>query len=279
MLKDATVEMLREKTGLNIDRKEVQKGGVIKSALIVMIREELGLTIYESNFDDCTSDEDVLERFTNMVNSHSCDEIANDVKQLRGYLNADNIKNNCFVSLLPRVNDDIKARCYVKEFMDLVAIVKLNMPYGVANLTRNNDLYSEEDVWMWAENNTAENSIMLDLNELLVNAGEDIDKYDNQSSIAVVSNYNKFYGAGTIFSEATRKKIKMFCDNKSIDKAVIIPSSIHEVIILNKENVDLEDINGAINSVNSQVVAEEDILSNHAYIYNVKEDKIYIQEM
>ena len=109
MLKDSTVEMLREKTGLNIDRKEVQKGGVMKSALIVMIREELGLTIYESNFDDCTSDEDVLERCTKMVNSHSCDKITNnDIKQLREYLNADNIKDNCFVSLLPRVNDDIK---------------------------------------------------------------------------------------------------------------------------------------------------------------------------
>ena len=164
MLKDSTVEMLREKTGLNIDRKEVQKGGIMKPALIVMIREELGLTIYESNFDDCTSDEDVLERFTNMVNSHSCDEITNnDIKQLREYLNADNIKNNCFVSLLPRVNDDIKAHCYVKEFMDLVAIVRFNMSCGVANLPRNNDLYSEEDIWMWAENNTAENSIMLDL--------------------------------------------------------------------------------------------------------------------
>ena len=275
MLKDATVEMLREKTGLNIDRKEVQKGGVMKSALIVMIREELGLTIYESNFNDCTSDEDVLERFNNMVNSH--DKITNnDIKQLRECINADNIKDNCFVSLLPRVNDDIKSHCYVKEFMDLVAIVRFNISGGVANLPRNNDLYSEEDVWMWAESNTDKNVIMLDLNELLINAGEDI---DSQPSMIAISNSNKFYGAGAIFSETTRKKIKMFCDNKGIDEAVIIPSSIHEVIILNKENVDLEDINGIINSVNSQDIAEEDILSNHAYVYNVKEDKIYMKEM
>ena len=49
---------------------------------------------------------------------------------------------------------------------------------------------------------------------------------------------------------------------------IIIPSSIHECILLDKDRMGVDEINGMIQSVNSDIVKAEEFLSDYALIYN-----------
>ena len=48
---------------------------------------------------------------------------------------------------------------------------------------------------------------------------------------------------------------------------VIIPSSVHECIILDAESVNDNDINELINEVNASCLKADEVLSNHAYYF------------
>ena len=50
----------------------------------------------------------------------------------------------------------------------------------------------------------------------------------------------------------------------------VLPSSIHEVIVIPMENANFseEDLTQMVQDVNGECVNAEEILSDHAYIYN-----------
>ena len=52
------------------------------------------------------------------------------------------------------------------------------------------------------------------------------------------------------------------------DEVIIIPSSVHEVILLPIEMKDkVDEINAIIQTINKTMLAPEEILSDHAYLY------------
>ncbi len=76
---------------------------------------------------------------------------------------------------------------------------------------------------------------------------------------------NQYHRAGAVciyFSEILEK----FADEKDSD-LIIIPSSIHEVLILPDSGHSPDDINDIIREVNETLVKPEDRLSNHCYYY------------
>lgn len=83
----------------------------------------------------------------------------------------------------------------------------------------------------------------------------------------VLTNKSKVYGASAILDKSTMDKI--------VDKLgsgfAIIPSSVHEVIILKVvDNMDVNDLKSMIGTVNTEQLEAKDILSDHPYIYNKK---------
>ena len=70
----------------------------------------------------------------------------------------------------------------------------------------------------------------------------------------VISNKEKHYGAGAIASDLCFDKIKEFADKKGIKNWAILPSSIHEILLM-------------VTEVNEEQVPERDKLSDHAYIF------------
>lgn len=88
----------------------------------------------------------------------------------------------------------------------------------------------------------------------------------------VVSNKTGHYGASTI------------CDMEILDglakdyesNLLIIPSSIHECIVIptNQLDMDVEEATEIVKTVNTTEVPEEEILSDHVYIFNKETSKI-----
>lgn len=84
------------------------------------------------------------------------------------------------------------------------------------------------------------------------------------SGIWVLTNGNKMYGAACILSP----KVMEIVRGEVGTNFYIVPSSVHEVLITFIEDMDSSDMNGIINDVNTEVVADEEILSDHVYRYD-----------
>lgn len=81
----------------------------------------------------------------------------------------------------------------------------------------------------------------------------------------VLSNTQKVFGASTLCYKGVLDKI---CAELR-SSVYIIPSSIHELIILRADNPnDISLLNELIREVNSTQVSREELLSNHLYYYN-----------
>ena len=91
------------------------------------------------------------------------------------------------------------------------------------------------------------------------------------NTMIVVSNDSKVYGAAVIVYPQMLKNMY-----KALGREYyIIPSSVHEVIVIRKNNeMQPQNINMMINEVNSSELAREDILSNHVYEYDSETEEL-----
>lgn len=114
--------------------------------------------------------------------------------------------------------------------------------------------------------------IPLDI-EIHKEAKEAIDSIRGESTIEmyVLTNSQKLYGASCIFYKDVLKEFA-----KNFGKNIfILPSSIHEVILVPiNEQITPSSLSLMVKDVNSEVVDNSEILSDHAYIYDIIKDEI-----
>lgn len=100
---------------------------------------------------------------------------------------------------------------------------------------------------------------------------EQVEEINNLPDMYVVTNENEFYGAPAIMNKELLQK---FGKEKGYEKFYILPSSIHEIIIIPLENEinnpeELHEMVSIIN--NSNVMSNEKVLSYSVYLYTVAE--------
>ena len=84
----------------------------------------------------------------------------------------------------------------------------------------------------------------------------------------VLSNAKKYYGAACILYPGVLEKIEQLLQSDYY----ILPSSVHEIIFLGKqEGMNEDTLNEMIEEINLTQVAKEEWLSNHAYLYRKNE--------
>lgn len=117
--------------------------------------------------------------------------------------------------------------------------------------------------WSMAEKNNHEETTIQPLFSIVSNIiGADAIT-DELAPIYVVSNKTNFRGASNI---TDRRAIKQLADNIGVHEFVILPSSIHECILVPKtEDTDMEVFENMVNEVNSTVVSPEDKLIDRVY--------------
>ncbi len=100
---------------------------------------------------------------------------------------------------------------------------------------------------------------------------------DGEVETYVLSVTGGMYGASAMMYP---KALKKLCYKLHTDSIIILPSSIHEVIVLpfTKEMAE-KDLDGMIQSINASVVEDDDILADKAYFYNKDMDGlIYLSD-
>ena len=80
----------------------------------------------------------------------------------------------------------------------------------------------------------------------------------------VLTNTRGFYGAAAILYEGLLEQ----CVRKFPGDVFVIPSSVHELLLVSAEDVwSAQEMTEMIRCVNQTGVAPEEILSDHVYIY------------
>ena len=88
----------------------------------------------------------------------------------------------------------------------------------------------------------------------------------------VLTNNLKINGAVCILYDNIVRQFALFIRSD----LYIIPSSVHEVILVPVGCADKDALNSMVRQVNMEEVEKYEILSNHIYKYEIKEDRILI---
>ena len=109
--------------------------------------------------------------------------------------------------------------------------------------------------------------------ELLGDKAEDYEP-DEENHMYILSNEQRHFGAACILYPPVLEDIAKILG----DDYYILPSSIHEVIILSaKYASSQEDLDEMIREINNTQVASEEILSEHAYYYSRERKRLLLR--
>ena len=166
------------------------------------------------------------------------------------------------------------------EFMDLAILFIVNVSMGkeVGAITIRKEHLAlwgktEEELMEQALVNIKDDYEIVPITEMLMRIAGEIElEKDIDLPIYVMSNYSKVNGASTILC---RGVLKEFAEKHNVSKVVIIPSSLHEVLLMPwNEDADIEYLNSMVQEVNETVLDAREILSEHVYVYNNVTEKI-----
>lgn len=103
---------------------------------------------------------------------------------------------------------------------------------------------------------------------------DELGEMSGASGMYVITNEQGMYGASAAFYPEV---LRSLADDMETN-LYIIPSSVHEVIILPDPNLcmDIDSIRAMINEVNETTVRDEDVLSDNLYGYDRESDRIFV---
>ena len=260
--------------GLN-DGSDVDKGAVNTEVGATFNLDELYKSYTESGKESIA---EVADKIIQMFENNKIEMSA--VRGLK--IDRDYILANVVERLSPV--DKVPDKIFMDSYLDLAVVysVRCNVggSNGCFNLTKdhlNNFNISVDEIREAARNNRSNREFEIEpLWKILSGMGFPAALADD--TLYVASSKDKYFGASIMLDE---KCFETFSDEK-IDGGdfIVVPSSVHEVLCMKQPiNTDnTKDIEKIIRSVNADVVAENEQLGDHPYIYCREKNCIMMPE-
>ncbi len=187
-------------------------------------------------------------------------------------VNCDFVYKNVYVGLQKkRESDDIKKDT---NFDDIEKYLYIRYSDNDLIITLHKEILEflnmqENELWEIAERNTFEETQIVTLAQVLSElTGGDVSEFESMVPLYVVSNISRYLGASAILD---MKKIKEMAKEFNIRKFVMLPSSIHECLIMPyDENCDMDKLTNMVDEINLDHVDESEQLADKAYIIEVE---------
>ena len=228
--------------------------------------------------------EDMIDELVDTVLKSDSKEFEISIDDLT---NLDKIRDRIFPKLINTAkNTNLLTEVPHTDVEDLSVIYAINVESGAdgrASVTIKNTILdsigiTKKELHNIAMDNLAKSNIdFRSMRDVMVEMmfPEGIDMSDpmtemllppDDGSMYVLSNKEKSFGAASILDKATMDSIF----DKLGGGFIIIPSSIHEVIILpyKEDSLSADELSDMIQSVNVSSVDNTEVLSDHPYIYN-----------
>lgn len=267
-----------------IVQKLNKNNGIVLFSLTVLEDEiNISATIYLEPYYEVYEDtgmEYILDRLERVYEENKPEQ-SFDISKILDY---ESIKENLRAKLINyELNRDFLKEVPHRRFLDLaiVAYISLEMEEeieGNATITVKNNLQQNwkidtEELIDTALENIKEDVVVADMSEYV-----DMSLFadtENLFDIYVLTNRLKLHGAVAMLQ---KDRLKQFAEEQEKETLTILPSSIHECLIINVEDEpkNAKELREMVKEVNETVVSDQDILSNNVYIYNRTTDKITI---
>lgn len=242
------------------------KNGIEKEGITIKKSDadKIAPTLYTSDFvnDEYRTAADIADEMLSIYNR------CNMNFDLSMFSDRDYILSHIRIGLQAKGHEEIVKRAAAFEDLEEYLYISGNRENENFSVKLKKEMLKNADIafniaWSMAEKNNHEETTIQPLFSMVSNIiGVDAIT-DELAPIYVVSNKSNFRGASNI---TDRKAIKQLADNIGVHEFVILPSSIHECILVPKaEDTDLEVFEKMVNEVNSTVVSPEDKLIDRVY--------------
>lgn len=257
-------ERIRKEHEIKAQITDVEKNGVILKGIVIgdnMIKP----TIYLNHFyEDGKSYEETVNEVLRLYNKEKIDDnvgqeflnLFNDVDWVLEHIYIACSKANTYEDYVTKKLNNMTLSLYIRLDMgDNNGTVRIKEEH-----IKKWDI-DEDVLWAKAQENCGNEVEVKGLLETLKEIhGVTGGTFSIEDTMLVVSNKRKQYGAYSVFTETAQEEIKK---RMRIDKVVVIPSSVHEVIVVPyDENTNLKEFENMIRDVNSTQVDETEQLGD-----------------
>lgn len=282
---DKVKEEVQSRLGCEVELKKVQKNnGVVYTGMIVHNSESNAMpTIYLDDdykrFVNGEEFESIVQRLVEIADQAKCTlDVNTDT-----FTDWESVKSRIVTKLVNKEkNEELLKSIPWVPFLDLaiVFIILVNKEANATVLVRNELLSiwgkSTDDLEREAKVNT---QILLppcvrDIAGVICSIDPELTDTLDDVGMLVVTNHRLVFGANTVLYDGLLRSIAERLDAD----LVILPSSVHEMLVLPFDsNSDLSKLNEMVREVNSTQLTEEEILSDHAYVYRRDTNEISLE--
>lgn len=300
----ALVQLLQERVGtkVTIDVKEVTKVNDQKLHTINIMEPEDRISrnyyieAYYEQYRAGMSIEMIAENILKYASEKDVVMEKTGLAMVKALYDYEAIENRLMVKMISKERNSsyLQDKVYM-DYLDLACVfcIEIEQPdNGLATIAVPQAVYEEwgvskEELYEKALSNMEKRFPVLE-QDIMEIVGEIYKKYEDDefsefmnppvmpevSGMYVVSNADRLNGASVILY---KDMLKNFAEKHEVKKLYILPSSLHEVIIIPDDGSlckDTEMLNEMVVSVNCTQVQADDILSDHIYVYEYLSDTV-----
>lgn len=259
--------------GYQAEAQDIVKNGVNLEGIMIRNGSPIAPIIY--------TDEIIKIAEANGVSlSEVVDEIISEYEQHRKiqfnmdqFISREFILSHVYIGIQKASNEDIeKKKCDLEGLETYLYVMDRVQGGGYSaklskHLLKLADL-NENEVWQRAQKNTFAETQIQNMLSVLANLGyvprEMAEVKSDFPQMYIVTNKCKFRGASAILD---KDALRAFGREHGIDKVIVIPSSIHEMLIMPYEgNMGIDDMSVIVAEVNTVKVEPEEQLADRAYL-------------
>lgn len=287
---------IRVKTGgtYQIRKRDVVKNNDVKLTGIEVVKEyaDIGPCVYLDEFyreykAGGMKFDEIVDEVCRLIRKH--EEEAPDV-DLSGFRNWETVREDIYPKLVnAKQNKELLEKIPHRDFMDLAvvyyAVVKDSAREDIGTILIYN---GHMEMWGQEEENLYQTAMMnmradgeADFTDIKIIVeritGISFTKKDDDAlkdtDMYVLTNSRRCFGAAEILDKKTMRTIA----DKVGDRFIVLPSSVHETIVLPpKDETEYKWLATQVQEVNDSQVDIEERLSYHVYVYSRDEETLQI---
>lgn len=251
--------------GIDVIAKDVDKNGCIMKALMVT-GKKIAPTVYYEEILEKYEYEEAIDKIENLIL-----KAMEELPDIDWIFDREYVLENLVISLRKSYdNNYIKRKSEYEGIEELLRIEhEEGFRVNVNESILENVNISESEAWQQAEKNTfnSKRTYIQGMSQVAAElmgeemAGE-LSIYDE--CMWIISNKHRQDGASQILDKNT---IRTYFEAQGIDPEgfIMIPSSIHECLIIKTDDYSLEEAKEMVTAVNHQEVLPEEVLADNAY--------------
>lgn len=248
--------------GYDAEYRTINKNGIDYDSIVVKMTDTIGANFYP---DEMAGDadkiaDDIMEIMKKENNNRNVGSINNMISNASNW---DYVKDNLFTGIRAKTSQE---NIIKKDFLDMEVYMYVTVEGGrivLQNGLANTLNKSVDELFEQAVKNSKNTYTSFNMGDMIAGA--------ESVGMIILTNNKMTYGASAITDTDFLDSV---CDKVGNDNLIILPSSVHEVIVVSGDSIDPNACMTMVKEINATQVAPVDRLTDNVYKYNRNEKKV-----